>query len=110
MSGDWKSRRNHIFAVVARTHNPECELLRYAGATIPFTADIGGYGPRPSPGRRGGDCGSNSRRQPLAFSIAPSAFSIRNTIRAAFRSVISTLSPVSRIRFGISITESGSVQ
>src|SRR6266404_6077548 len=38
------------------------------------------------------------------------AFSIRNTNRRSARSVISTLSPVSWIRFGMSITDSGSVQ
>jgi len=38
------------------------------------------------------------------------AFSIRNTMRGSTRSVISTLSPTSRIRLGMSITDSGSVQ
>src|SRR6202012_591686 len=41
--------------------------------------------------------------------VAP-AFWIRNTIRCSARSLISTLSPVSRIRLGISITERGSGQ
>src|SRR5580692_7793383 len=41
---------------------------------------------------------------------AVSAFSIRNTILFSSRSVISTLSPVSRIRFGMSMTDNGSVQ
>src|SRR6185369_1699580 len=40
----------------------------------------------------------------------PSAFSIKNTMRLSARSVISTLSPVSRIKLGMSITDSGSVQ
>src|SRR6476660_2724552 len=44
------------------------------------------------------------------FPIDPFVFSIKNTMRSWLRSVISTLSPVSRMRFGISITESGSVQ
>src|SRR6266480_6136526 len=38
------------------------------------------------------------------------AFSIRKTNRRSARSVISTLSQVSWIRFGMSITDSGSVQ
>ena len=37
-------------------------------------------------------------------------FDRKNTIRLSLRSAISTLSPVSRIRLGMSITESGSVQ
>src|SRR5689334_3100371 len=41
--------------------------------------------------------------------IGPLAFSIRNTMRLSLRSVISTLSPVSRMRLGMSITDSGSV-
>src|ERR1700692_2905349 len=48
------------------------------------------------------DCGTVDQR------LLP--FSIRNTIRSSARSVISTLSPVSRTRFGISITDNGSVQ
>src|SRR6266404_4084193 len=48
--------------------------------------------------------------QAFGFSIEPFAFSIKNTMRPWLRSVISTLSPVSRMRFGISITDSGSVQ
>src|SRR3954463_6493444 len=47
---------------------------------------------------------------PFGFSIGSFAFSIRNTMRRSARSVISTLSPVSRIRLGMSITDSGSVQ
>src|ERR1700751_1207283 len=39
-----------------------------------------------------------------------STFSIRKTIRFSSRCLISTLSPVSRIRFGMSITDNGSVQ
>src|SRR6201999_758617 len=45
-----------------------------------------------------------------AFPIEPFVFSIRKTIRLSLRSVISTLSPVSRMRLGISITDRGSVQ
>src|SRR5262245_25136009 len=41
--------------------------------------------------------------------IDPFVFSIKNTMRPSLRSVISTLSPVSRMRLGISITDSGSV-
>src|SRR5262249_19476660 len=41
--------------------------------------------------------------------VAPAVFSIRNTMRLSFRSDISTLSPVSRTRLGMSITDSGSV-
>src|SRR5262249_16610451 len=41
--------------------------------------------------------------------IGPLIFSIRKTMRLSLRSVISTLSPVSRMRLGISITDSGSV-
>src|SRR3569833_1260006 len=37
-------------------------------------------------------------------------FSIKNTMQVSLRSVISTWSPVSRIRLGISITDNGSVQ
>src|ERR1700755_1915084 len=48
--------------------------------------------------------------RPAVYPSAGSAFSIRKTIRASLRSVISTLSPVSWIKLGISITESGSVQ
>ena len=50
------------------------------------------------------------RSAPLVFSIEPLIFSIKNTMRASLRSVISTVSPVSRIRFGMSITDKGSVQ
>src|SRR5262245_27709024 len=41
--------------------------------------------------------------------IGPLVFSMRKTMRLSLRSVISTLSPVSRMRLGMSITESGSV-
>src|SRR4051794_38882752 len=44
------------------------------------------------------------------LSAGPRAFSIRKTMRRSACSVISTRSPVSRIRLGISITDSGSVQ
>src|SRR5229473_3022408 len=54
---------------------------------------------------------SQEARAALEEHHAPAAaFSIRNTIRRSARWVISTLSPVSRIRFGMSITDSGSVQ
>ena len=44
------------------------------------------------------------------FPIGPLVFSIKNTISRSARSAISTLSPVSRIKLGISITDNGSVQ
>ena len=51
----WQAR-GHILTVVpaeAGTHTHECQLLRCAGAPIPFIKNIGGYGSWLSPGRRG---------------------------------------------------------
>src|SRR5438477_8560499 len=46
---------------------------------------------------------------PSVLPIGSLAFSIKKTMRLSLRSVISTLSPVSRMRLGMSITDSGSV-
>src|SRR5260370_32769752 len=56
------------------------------------------------------ESGKKAQTAPDGNHAPAPAFSIRNTNRRSARSVISTLSPVSWIRFGMSITDSGSVQ